>query len=137
MSISLSFKRFTFFLVSAFILLFFSGLLSTSNHFSLRFFMGTYLPKPLCYHYFSFYVILSFVQGFYMTPLWLNLPTSVDSQIHVSFGLTNLCPALNSKYAKHIFCDAPKIIKSVVLASFPFCVSISLWGTTIYMSTLV
>lgn len=122
------FLFFFFFLAS--ILSFFSGLLSTCHHFSLNFFMGTH-PSP--YTIAISHFLLSFVQGLYMTPLWSNLPISVDSQIHVSFELTNLCPALNSKYAKQIFPNAPKVVKLIVPASFPFCISVSVWGTTIYM----
>ena len=61
----------------------------------------------------------------FMCPLWSNLATYVDSQIYVNFGLTNMYPALNSKYAKHNLWDAQKTEKSIVPSQLSFLYSLS------------
>lgn len=57
-----------------------------------------------------------------LCPLWSNLPTFVNSPIFVSFGLTNLFPALNSKYAKHILWYAHMTVILLSLDNSPFCI---------------
>lgn len=89
------------------------------------------MPISLLFEHFTLFSVLAFILSLFSGLLSTYnhfslgffigfLPTSVDSQIHVSFGLTNPFPAPNSKYAKHIFWDAQRTVKSIVPASFLF-----------------
>lgn len=77
------------------------------------------------------FIAISYLPSFihcsshFTCPLWSNLETSVEAHIYVSFGQTNLFPALNSKYAKHNLWDAPNIEKSIFPSQLSFLYSLS------------
>lgn len=77
------------------------------------------------------FIVISYLPSFihcsshFTCPLWSNLETSAEAHSYVSFGQTNLFPALNSKYAKHNLCDAPNIEKSIFPSQLSFLYSLS------------
>ena len=81
------------------------------------------------------FIVISYLPSFihcsshFTCPLWSNLETSAEAHSYVSFGQTNLFPALNSKYAKHNLCDAPNIEKSIFPSQLSFLYSLSQCGS--------